>query len=248
VKRAGQSSRLSPGTPDPFPCDHPRIRRVESFRALATTPFVDGVNARCWARSLPGDFSEVVTMLGAGEGIVTVDEVRLSRLRVSAAGRVAIGVLLEDQRLLRELGLDPELNCIHGYARDDGPGPVHTDVFSFHVDRAEEETDTWLCTYFGAPSEGLHNEEARRLIDLPETRARLLERFDGEDDRHFGEYLNRHCLDLHYSPVQQARPFSFGLGHLWRIATEWAGSAVPPCIHRAPPPLPGQPPRLLLIC
>ena len=60
-------------------------------------------------------------------------------------------------------------------------------------------------------------------------------------------YLNENFFDLHYAPLPQARPFSFGLGHLWRIATEHPGSPVPPCIHRAPATLPGQPPRLLLI-
>jgi hypothetical protein len=44
-----------------------------------------------------------------------------------------------------------------------------------------------------------------------------------------------------------AQPFSFGLGHVWRIACEHPGSPVPPCIHRAPETAPGQPPRLLLI-
>ena len=51
-----------------------------------------------------------------------------------------------------------------------------------------------------------------------------------------------------FSPLAQARPYSFGVGYLWRIAVDWPGSAVPPCIHRAPETLPGQPPRLVLIC
>ncbi len=40
---------------------------------------------------------------------------------------------------------------------------------------------------------------------------------------------------------------SFGLGNLWRIAVDYPGSPVPPCIHRAPITRPGRPPRLLLI-
>ena len=44
-----------------------------------------------------------------------------------------------------------------------------------------------------------------------------------------------------------ARPWSFGVGHLWKIACLYDGSPVPPCVHRAPPTIPGQPPRLLLI-
>ena len=166
---------------------------------------------------------------------------------MSAAGRAAVEVLLEDQRLLREHDLDPALNCIHGYPRDENPGPVSTHVFSFHGDSAPVETDTYLCTYHGPESEGLRNDEAQRRVDIPATRAELLKHFGGEDGIVFREYLNDHCYDLHYAPVPQARPFSFGLGNLWRIATKWPGNLVPPCVHRAPETFPDQPPRLLLI-
>ncbi len=222
------------------------IRLVKSFHELLTTPFRDGVNALCWERALAGDFAEVVRQLGAGEGIVALDEARLRSLPVSVAGKAAIGILLEDQRLLRERELDPVLNCIHAYPRDD-EGPVPTDVFSFHVDSAPVEADTWLCTYHGPPSEGLRNHEAQRRVDMPATRAELLRRFGGKDDAAFLEYLGENCYDLHYAPLPDARPYSFGIGHLWRIATEWPGSPVPPCIHRAPATGPGDPPRLLLI-
>ena len=234
-------------TPFTLPPGYPRIRLVKSFDELVATPFEGGVNALCWQRTLAGDFGEVVEQLGGGEGIVTLDDARLNRLAVSAAGRAAIEILLEDQRLLREHDLEPVLNCIHGYPRDEDAGPVPTDVFSFHTDSATVETDTWLCTYHGLASEGLRNDEAQRRVDIPETRAELLRRFGGENDGDFLEYLSEHCYDLHYAPVAQARPFSFGLGNLWRIATDWPGSPVPPCIHRAPETLPGQPPRLLLI-
>jgi len=196
---------------------------------------------------LTGDFAEMVALLGAGEGIVTLDDARLASLPVSAAGRVAVGVLLEDLRRLRECERDPVLNCIHGYPRDEDAGPVCTDVFSFHADSAPVEADTWLCTYHGAASEGLRNDEALRRVDIVETRVELLKEYGGEDDDGFREYLAENCYDLHYAAVAQARPFSFGFGHLWRIAVEWPGSAVPPCIHRAPETLPGEPPRLLLI-
>jgi hypothetical protein len=234
-------------TPLSLPPDYPRIRRVHTFHELLTTPFADGVNALCWERALPGDFGEVVGLLGEGEGIEALDEVRLVSLPASAAGRVAIEVLLEDLRRLREQERDPALNCIHGYPRDEEPGPVPTDVFSFHADSAPVEADTWLCTYHGPASEGLRNEEARRRVDVPETRAELLRGFGGEDGREFREYLHELCYDLHYAPIGKARPFSFGLGHLWRIAVDWPGSAVPPCIHRAPETLSGDGPRLLLI-
>ena len=101
------------------PSGYPRIRTVNSFHELVTAPLADGVNALCWPRTLPGDFGEVVELLGAGEGITALDDERLLSLPVSAAGRVAIEVLLEDQRLLREHDRAPVLNCIHGYPRDE---------------------------------------------------------------------------------------------------------------------------------
>lgn len=230
-----------------LPTDNPRVRRVGSFHELVTTRFADGVNALCWERTLPGDFAEVVARLGPGEGIVALDEARLLALPVSAAGRIAVDQMLADLRLLREHDLDPVLNCIHGYPRDEEAGPVATDVFSFHADSAPVPADTWLCTYYGAPSEGLRNEEAQRRVDLPATRAELLQRFGGADDDDFRTYLNENCYDLHYAPAPLAGPYSFGVGNLWRIATDYPGSPVPPCIHRAPTTLPGEPPRLLLI-
>ena len=227
--------------------DYPRIQQVNSFQELVTAPFVGGVNALCWPRTLHGDFSEVVRLLGGSEDIMVLDEERLLGLRVSAAGRAAIDFMLADLRLLRERDLDPVLNCIHGYPRDEDAGPVPTDVFSFHVDSATVAADTWLCTYHGPASEGLRNDEAQRRVDIPATRAELLRQFGGEDNDAFRDYLKENCYDLHYAPTPSARFFSFGLGNLWRIATEYPGSPVPPCIHRAPVTLPGQPPRLLLI-
>ena len=229
------------------PPGYDRIKVVSSFQELVATPFAGGVNALCWPRILPGDFGEVVELLGAGEGIVAIDDERLASLPVSAAGQAAIDLLLEDQRRLRDHDRDPVLNCIHGYPRDEIPGPVPTDVFSFHADSAPVEADTWLCTYHGSASEGLRNDEAQRRVDVPETRAELLRLFGGEEGADFREYLSAHSYDLHYAQVPQASPFSFGLGNLWRIAVAWPGSLVPPCIHRAPDTLPGEPPRLLLI-
>ena len=230
-----------------LPTDYPRIRRVQSFQELVSTPFSGDVNALFWERSLPGDFGEVVERLGAGEGIVTLEETLMRSLPVSEAGRVAIEVLLGDQQLLREHGLAPVLNCIHAYPRDEQPGPVATDVFSFHADSAPMEADTWLCTYYGAPSEGLRNDQAQRRTEQPETRAQLLQLYGGQDDAGFRDFLSEYCYDLHYAAVPPAVPFSFGPGNLWRIAVEWPGCPVPPCIHRAPAGLSGRSPRLLLI-
>ena len=233
--------------PFTFPLGYSRIKLVTSFRELITTPFANGINALCWQRTLLGDFTEIIRHLPAGEGTIPLDESWLASLPVSPAGRTAIEILLEDQRQLRAHGLSPILDCIHGYPRDDDAGPVPTDVYSFHVDSAPTETDTWLCTYFGAPSEGLPNEQATRRIDIPATRAELLKAYGGEDDADFLEYLQENCYDLHYVPLPQAQPYTFGIGNLWRIAVQYPGSPVPPCIHRAPGTPPGSPPRLLLI-
>jgi hypothetical protein len=234
-------------TPFTLPSDYPRIQRVKSFQELTSTRFAHGVNALCWERTLAGDFGEVVERLGPGEAITAIDEARLLALPVSAAGRVAVEQLLADLQLLRGRDLEPALNCIHGYPRDETLEPVATDVFSWHADSAPVETDTWLCTYSGPGSEGLRNEEARRRVDVPATRAELLRYFGGEDNEAFRNWLSEHCYDLHYEPLPAAQPFAFGRGNLWRIAVDWPDSPVPPCIHRAPETLPGQPPRLLLI-
>jgi len=229
----------------PFP-NNSRLRQVNSFQALVTTPFADGVNALCWPRGLTGDFAEVVAALGATEAIEVLDEARLRALSVSSAGKVAIDVMLADLRLLRENDLDPALNCITGYPPDEDAAVVRTDVFSFHVDRAPIPAATWLCTYHGSPSEGLINEEAHKRVDDPATRAALLREYGGAADAEFEEFLRGLCYDLHYTPRPGAQPYSFGVGHLWRIACEWPDSPVPPCIHRAPNTISGEP-RLLLI-
>lgn len=230
-----------------LPSNYPRVKRVHSFQELVTTRFADGVNALCWQRTLPDGFGEVVAAVSADAGITTLDEDALLALEVSAIGRAAIAVLIEDLKLLREQGLSPVLDCISSYPREDEPGPVPTDVYSFHADSATVEADTYLCTYTGATSEGLSNEEAERRVSIPATRAELLMIYGGKDDEGFKEFLSENCYDLHYAARPDAQPFAFGIGNLWRIAIDYPGSPVPPCIHRAPDNLPGLPPRLLLI-
>ncbi|MES2573224.1 MAG: hypothetical protein V4710_24590 [Verrucomicrobiota bacterium] len=233
--------------PFTLPSAYPRIKMVKSFDELVSTPFGDGINALCWERTLHGDFSEIVQHLALVEEITSLDDALLYSLPLSAEGRAAADILIEDQKLLRTHGLAPILDCIQNYPRDEEPGAVRTDVYSFHADSATVEADTYLCTYHGPSSEGLRNDEARRHVDIPQTRAELLQLFGGKDDDDFLEYLTENCFDLHYAALPEARPFSFGHGNLWRIAVDYPGSPVPPCVHRAPETLPGQPPRLLLI-
>ena len=61
----------------------------------------------------------------------------------------------------------------------------------------------------------------------------------------FADFLVEQSFDLHFAMKPGATPFSFGTGHLWRVATAWPGAVELPCIHRAPPH-DGRP-RLLLI-
>ena len=229
------------------PPGYHRIKVVSSFDELVSTRFSGGVNAFCWTRTLPGNFGEIVERLGVGDGITTLGDSQLQDLSLSAEGMVARKILLQDQALLRSRDLSPSLDCVRGYPHEAEAGPVPTHVQSFHVDCATVEADTYLCTYHGPPSEGLRNDEARRRVDMPEIRAELLKLHGGADDDDFLEYLSENFFDLHYAPLPQARPFSFGPGNLWRIAIAHPGSPAPPCIHRAPATLPGQPPRLLLI-
>ena len=228
------------------PAASPRVRQAGSFAELLATPFTGAVNALCWERTLPGDYAEVLAQLGPGAGIETLADERLEALRLSPAGRMAAEAMLADQRLLRAHDLAPALNCIHDCVRGPHAGLVPTDVTSFHIDSAPVEVDTWLCTYHGACSEGLANEEALRKVDDPTIRAALLKEYGGADDAGFAEFLHDHSFDLHYAPRPGARPYAFGRFSLWRIATQWPGSPVLPCIHRAPENHPGAP-RLLLI-
>src|SRR6478609_535216 len=178
-----------------------RIKQVASFQELLTTPFADGVNALCWDRTLRGDFGEVITQLVGDEGINRIDDRCLRELPVSPAGQLAVAAMREDLRLLQQQGLAPELNCITAYPRDEEPGPVATDVFSFHADSAPIEAATWLCTYHGAPSEGLANADAVRKVDVPAIRAELLAQFGGGEGPEFEEFLRDNCYDLHYAPL-----------------------------------------------
>jgi hypothetical protein len=228
------------------PDNYPRLKVVRNFPELLSTPLDDGVNALCWPRVLPGDFGEIVRLVEGKPGIAPIDEDTLQSLPLSPEGCVAREILLADQALLRSADLSPELDCVTGSVRE-FPGVYPTDVYSFHADSATVPADTILCTYIGACSEGLRNDEALRRIDVPEIRAALLATYGGTDDEGFQEYLSENFHDLHYVPLPDAQPFSFGLHNLWRIAIAHPDAPVPPCIHRAPPTTPAMPSRLLLL-
>lgn len=230
--------------------DYFRIRHVASFAELVETPFADGVNALCWRRQLEGDFAGVAGLLSSESDIVTLDEDDLARFRRGAHPdmQAAIDVLRADQRLLADRGLDPILDYIPAYPHDAAQGAIATDVYSFHADRAPVMADTYLCTYTGAASEGLRNEDAVRRMDMPDVMTRVRAEFvasgAGGD---FAAWLSEKSYDLHYAARPGAEPYAFGTHNLWRIAISWPGCPVPPCIHRAPQTKPGDLPRLLLI-
>ena len=87
-----------------LPVGYNRIQRVNSFEELVATPFAGSVNALCWERHLPGDFGAVVKQLAGGEGLATLDDKRLLALPLSAAGRAAREVLLDDLKLCKMTG------------------------------------------------------------------------------------------------------------------------------------------------
>ncbi len=238
---------MSVSTPSFAPVEYFRVRRVESFEELISTPLENGVNALYWPRTLRGDYAEIARHFAVEEGINPVDEEELLALPLSEEGQLAREQVLKDLESLRGADLLPNLDCVKGGARKLGDGLFPTDVYSYHVDSATAPADTYLCTYVGACSEALRNEEAIRRVDVPETRLELLRDFGGEEGEAFQEYLNENFYDLHYVPKSGATPFAFGIGNLWRIATEYPGSPVPPCVHRAPLTLPGDETRLLLI-
>jgi hypothetical protein len=215
----------------------------------------DGCNGVVWVRDLEGDFREIRRVLdqrgsatadGTGDGIQGLDDRRLQEAELSPEGRKAANAMCLDLERLRGLGHDPSIEWVQGYPKDDDE-IASTDVYSFHVDSSTVPTETILCTYAGRPSEGLRLDQAQRIVENPGTRARLLERFGGQDDERFDEYLRESHLDLHYAALEGAAPFSFGTQNLWRVGVQYPGCPVPAFIHRAPADRNDIAPRLLLI-
>ena len=165
-----------------------RVRLVGSMEELLETPWQGGVNALCLQRTLVGDFAEVAALLDVEEGITPLESSDLDQLPLSDAGRQAVQHMLADAEMLTERGLAPELNCVNGFFRDATSATVRTDVSSFHVDSATSPMDTYLCTYYGASSEGLPNEFATQKVKLPHIRQKLLEEFGGSEGPAFERY------------------------------------------------------------
>ena len=111
--------------------------------------------------------------LGDNNNMAVIEEEELVELSLSAQGQLAREVLLQDMELLKAHGASPVLNIIRCYERDDAFAFFPTDVYSFHVDRSPIPTDTFLCTYYGEPSDILPNEHALQKVLVPEIREEL---------------------------------------------------------------------------
>lgn len=228
-------------TTAPYP-----LQQVSSFQELVNTPFQGEINAICWPRVLPGNFAEIVQQVHLHQPIEELSEAQLLSMALSPAGQQARDILLQDLHLLQAHGAQPVLNFIQYYEEEEPESLFPTDVYSYHVDRSPVPTDTILCTYYGDASELLPHAQAEQKVLVPEIRAALWEQYTGAP-QDFEAYLAEHFYDLHYRAKPQALPTRLGLGHLCRLAVDYPGSPVLPCIHRAPREHSGLT-RLLLIC
>jgi len=224
----------------------PNIHLVSSFDELVSKPFQGEQNIIGWLRDAQGDFSELVQQFKMKEDTMNIEPEQLEQLNLSAAGQMARQLVLDDYNRLKACGASPALNLIKHYSRDEENIVFPRDVYSFHVDQSPIPTSTYLCTYHGPPSEVLPNTEAEKKVMLPEWRLQLKKLHEGPDET-FESFLREQFYDLHYQASPNAHPIRLGTGNLWRLAVEHPGCPVLPCIHRAPPDVPGLP-RLLLIC
>jgi len=226
--------------------NHPHIGMVNTFSELVHTDFAGTTNALCWHRKLEGDFKEIVTQLQLQENITEVTPQELLALQLTQQGAIAREIILNDLKELTDFGAAPVLNLLKCYERDTDFDFISTDVYSFHVDRSPIATDTFLCTYHGAASDLIANDQAIQKALIPEIREQLKVLHNGPDNQ-FEDFLKENYFDLHYQPLPNAVPTNLGIGHLWRLAVDHPNQNVPPCIHRAPVEKDGEY-RLLLIC
>jgi len=226
--------------------DNHQVGVVSSFSELINTKFKGTVNAICWSRDLNGDFKEIVSQLQLKENITEISVEDLLALELSEKGVLARNIILNDLQLLTDFGASPSLNLLKNYERDDEFDFISTDVYSFHVDRSPIGTDTFLCTYYGASSDIISNDQVEQKILIPEVREKLKELHDGPEAE-FETFLKEYFFDLHYQVKSNAKPLNLGVGNLWRLAVDHPSQEVLPCVHRAPVENDGEY-RLLLIC
>jgi len=226
--------------------DNQQVEVVSTFPELVNTHFQGVMNAICWERDLDGDFKEIVSKLKLEENITEVSAEDLVAIELSEKGQIARDIILKDLQLLSDHGALPSLNLLKNYERDEELDFISTDVYSYHVDRSPIASSTFLCTYFGAASDILPNDQAVQKIQIPEIREKLKALHGGKDED-FETFLKDYYFDLHYQPKPNAKPTNLGTGNLWRLSVDHPGQEVLPCVHRAPVEHEGEY-RLLLIC
>lgn len=226
--------------------DNNQILEVSSFSDLVNTNFQGALNAICWSRNLAGDFKEVVSKLQLKDNITEVSIDDLLALQLSEKGNMAREIILSDLQLLADFGASPSVNLLKSYERDEELDFISTDVYSYHVDRSTIATDTFLCTYHGAASDIIANNQVEQKILIPEVREKLKKLHNGPEAE-FEGFLKEYYFDLHYQPKPNAQPINLGSGHLWRLAVDHPEQKVLPCVHRAPIENKDEY-RLLLIC
>lgn len=87
-----------------------QIHYVTNFQDLVSIPFHGEINAICWTRNLPGDFSEIVKKVELIGKIMELDQEELRAIQLSEQGQLAREILLNDLKLLIADGASPILN------------------------------------------------------------------------------------------------------------------------------------------
>lgn len=96
-----------------LPDANKQILCVTNFQDLVSTPFDGSINAICWARTLIGDFAEIVEKIMLKENIAVLEIKELRKLTLSEQGQLAREILLNDLKLLTAHGASPILVGVH---------------------------------------------------------------------------------------------------------------------------------------